>query len=225
MTGIDKTGLIEAIGTTNDVAKLQQIATILGIQDSTTNKVDEIIADIEMAEVDARLIKYSEMYNRWSGESKSRMDWKRVQEAMLANDGAVLKQAEAIPKGPIMFGADKDGNILFANGGLEPILTGKTYSGARAAAKAIGLDLFPYVPPYEKSEEIRMFEAFTGEPIVRSEDGQTWRSTWLEDGEKSINLARVARFNPRYRNSDVGPDLAYGAGERRGVRGLLRVKA
>ncbi len=146
---------------------------------------------------------------------------------MLANDGALLKQAEAIPNGPIMFGADKNGNILFANGGVEPILTGKTYSAARNAAKAIGLELFPYKEPYQKSEEELMFEAFTGEPLVRSEDKQTWRSSWLDNGENDANIgsARVSVFSPRYQVSRVSYGCANSGNVIRGVRGLLRAKA
>ncbi len=214
----DKGGLLTPELSNEILSKLQGV---------TKEKVGDIMDTVE---VDPRLTKFAEMYNKWSAESKSRTDWKRVQEAMLANDGALLKQVEAIPKGPIMFGADKNGNILFSNGGLTPILPGKTYSAARKAAKDIGLDLFPYKEPYEKSEEELMFEAFTGEPLVRSEDKLTYRSSWLDNGENDANVgfARVSVFDPVNLNSDVFSVLAlyeYSGYGGRGVRGLLRAKA
>ncbi|MEK9166936.1 MAG: hypothetical protein AAB836_01400 [Patescibacteria group bacterium] len=211
----DKDGLLTAELSDEILSKLQG---------GTKEKVGDIMDTVE---VDPRLTKFAEMYNRWSPESKSRLDWKKVQEALQANGGALLKEVEAIPNGPIMFGADKNGNILFSNGGLTPILTGKTYSAARKAAKAIGLDLFPYKEPYEKSEEELMFEAFTGEPLVRSEDKQTYRSSWLDNGENDANLgvARVSYFDPDFRESSVNSGDAYRGHGYRGVRGLRRAKA
>lgn len=226
MSGIDKEGLKLKIDTATP-AQLERIKAIFDVQEETGEQVDEVLASSETMEVDPRLTKFAEMYNKWSPESKLRLDWKRVQAAMLANDGALLKQAEAIPNGPVMFGADKEGNILFANGGVEPILTGKNYSTARKATHALGLELFPYIKPYEKSEEELMFEEFTGKPIVKSEDGKTWRSTYLEDGDNDENVgyARVSRFFPDSRESIVCYGVASGERGGRGVRGLLRAKA
>ena len=198
------------------------------VQAVTSSTSEATKATLESVEVDPRLAKFAEMYSRWSPESKSRIDWKRIQVAMLAKKGALLKKVEAIPKGPIMFGADKNGNILFANGGVEPILTGKTFPEARKAAKAIGLDLFPCIYPYGKSEEELMYEAFTGEPLVRSEDKLTYKSSFLESGEKDANVshAHVSHFGPTYQRSGVHLDRDGNLGYNfRGIRGLLRAKA
>ncbi|MBI4127207.1 hypothetical protein HY463_00695 [Candidatus Peregrinibacteria bacterium] len=204
--------------------QLKQIAGILGIQESTR---EQVAKSTETVELDPRLTKFAEMYNRWSATSKRRLDWPRVQAAMLADDGALLKQVEALPNGPIMFGADKAGNILFANGGVEPILTGTTYSAAGKAAQAIGLDLFPYKEPYKKSAEELMFEAFTGEPLVRSKDRLTWRSSYLDNGENDANVGdvRISYFDSNYQRSHVSDAIANHMSGYRGVRGLLRAKA
>ena len=195
-------------------------AILVKLKGGTKEKVRDII---ETVEVDPCLSKFAEMYNKWSPESKSRLDWKKVQEAMLANNGVLLKKVEAIQNGPVMFGADKNGNILFSNGGLEPILTGRTYPEAREAAKRMGLDLFPYKEPYEKSEEELMYEAFTGEPLVRSEDKLTWRSSWLDNGD--VGHSHVSHFYPCILESRVLDGGAYGDHDYRGGRGLLRAKA
>ncbi|MBI4127201.1 hypothetical protein HY463_00665 [Candidatus Peregrinibacteria bacterium] len=100
--------------------QLTQIAEILGIQESTR---EQVAKSTETAELDPRLTKFAEMYKKWSATSKRKLSWKKVQAALLANDGALLKKVEAFPNGPIMYGVDQDGNILFANGGLERILT------------------------------------------------------------------------------------------------------
>ncbi|MBI4127200.1 hypothetical protein HY463_00660 [Candidatus Peregrinibacteria bacterium] len=223
MFGIDKEELKQRIDSANP-EQLAQVAAIFGVQDDTREQVGTAM---ETMEADPRLAKYAEMYGRWSAVSKSRLDWSRVRAAMLADDGALLRKAEAIPKGPIMFGADKDGNILFANGGLEPILTGRPYFGARKAAKYIGLALFPYVEPYEKSEEELQFEAFTGEPLVRFAAKTKWASSWLESGKNDGNVgnARISAFYPGRQQSSVGNAFAKNAISSRGVRGLLRAKA
>mgnify|MGYP001581343487 CR=1 FL=1 len=214
------------VETTLSPEKLDQIEAMFGIQRVTHEGVTTIIDTIE---VDPKLTKFAEMYNRWSSESKSRLSWKRVQVALLAYGEALLNQAEAMPNGPIMFGADKEGNILFANGGVEPILTGKRYSIARKAAHAIKLELFPYVNPHEKSEEILLFEEFTGEPIVRSEDKLSRRSTYLEDGDcdddDNFGSSCVAHFDPSYEDSILEDDVVTNRDYQRGIRGLLRAKA
>lgn len=225
MSRIDE--LQEALKKANP-EQLQQIEAILGIQSATNERARAITeTETETVEVDPSLTRFAEMYNNWSAESKSRLSWKKVQTAMLTNDGALLKQVEAIPNGPIMFGADKSGNILFANGGIAPILTGMTYSAARKAAKDIGLDLFPCVKIYEKSEEELMFEEFTGNPLVIFEDMREPASSWLESGENddNIGLALVSNFYPADKKSAVGGVMAWCKAYYHGVRGLRRVKA
>ena len=206
--------------------QLDQIEVILGMRRTTQERATAIT---ETVEVDPKLTEFAEMYNRWSLESKSRLSWKRVQVALLAYGEALLNQAEVMPNGPIMFGADKNGNILFANGGVEPILTGKRYSIARKAAHAIKLELFPYVKPHEKSEEILMFEEFTGEPIVRSEDKLTRKSTYLEDGDRykdnNFGGSCVAHSYPSRKSSVLRDDVVSNMDYHRGIRGLLRAKA
>ncbi len=230
-------------------ARLKRTQEIPHVQDETGEQVDQVLTIIESVEVDPRLTKFAEMYNRWSAISKSRLDWSRVQVAMLANDGAILKQAEAIPNGPIMFGADQAGNILFANGGVEPILTGYIYTHAKEQVDSLGLGLFPaaiYEPRpsdlrYKKSEEILMFEEFAGHPIVASEDRKTWASIWLESGREPYPIrATVANFDPKSQVAYVEGDYStqtqgaavYDFGlaldpnsSFRGVRVLLRAKA
>lgn len=195
-------------------------------------------AVVESVEIDPRLTKFAEMYNRWSSESKSRISWKRVQVAMLANGGALLKQVEAIPQQPIMFGADKNENILFANGGLLPILTGLNYSTTRKLAKAIGLELFPCAKEgerseedefkFKKSEEQLQFEEFTGNPLVRARYGDEGDvvDSWLEEGENEENngYVRISRIGSE-KESYIHHDHAYNEIEFRGIRGLVRAKA
>ncbi|MBI4127206.1 hypothetical protein HY463_00690 [Candidatus Peregrinibacteria bacterium] len=218
---------VDQIKTANDSANpesLPQDAAILGVQEDTK---EQVATATETIEVDPRLTKFAEMYKKWSATSKRRLDWSRVQAAMLADDGALLKKVEALPNGPIMFGADKAGNILFANGGLEPILTDKNYWATMDAARTIGLEFFPATDSHRKSEEERMFEVFTGEPLVRSEDKTTWRSSWLELEEigSRVHYAPVSSFLPTLGKSYTRVVFASSADEFRGIRGLLRAKA
>lgn len=206
-------------------------------QVAATNAVSGILASVlaqtvaltDGVEVDPRLTKFAEMYNKWSAVSKSRLDWKKVQAALLVDNGALLAKVEAIPNGPSMFGADKDGNMLFANYGCFPILEDKPkYVEARIALHNIGLELFPYIESNEKSEEMIMFEKFTGGSLV-SDNGLSQKRdamSWLESGDIDEKTEK--------------PNFAYCSGGRStvtnympllkqcslfGVRGLLRAKA
>ncbi|MBI4127220.1 hypothetical protein HY463_00760 [Candidatus Peregrinibacteria bacterium] len=224
MSQIDQ--IMTAIGRASP-EQLTKIAAILGVQDETSEQVDEVLASTETVEVDPRLTKFAEMYKKWSAVSKSRLDWPRVQAALLANDGALLKKAEAIPNGPIMFGADKDGNILFANGGLEPILTSMMQLEAIEAAKSLGFDIFPYNGRGEKSEEELQFEEFTGEPLVRFEYMTAWAASWLDNGKNNTNNGPVyvSYFSPEYMDSGISLFQAGHQHENCGIRFLLRAKA
>ncbi len=224
---IDKEQLIIRILGASE-KKLEQIAAILSIQEETGEQVGDIITSQEWIDTPPELVRFAEMYNKWSPLSKSRLTWKQVKNTMLANNSALLNQVDEISKKlgkPIvMFGA-KDGNILFANGGKGPILTGKRYAQSRQAAKDIELELFPYDPPSAKSEEILMFEEFTGMPIVSSEDGKP--SIWLENGtvQAAGSLVAVAIFDADTQSAEVYYEGINCNFTDCGVRGLLKAKA
>ncbi len=210
--------------------QLEQIASILGVQDETSAQVGAVMDGKESAEIDPRLTRYNEMYNKWDEADKKRAPWKFVQARLLNKD--YLAKAEALHLGGVLFGIDEAGNPLVADGGVEPIMTGKNYANARKAVMGekktpTGYIMFPYTEPYSKSPEMLAFEKFTGEPFVRSEDKQTWRSSWLDSGENDANVgfARVSYFRPADRKAGVKPGYANAEGDRRGVRRLLRVEA
>ncbi len=228
MSQIDKEQLNQQIDAESP-EQLERVKAIFDVQEDTSGQVDAALATSESVEVDPRLTRYNEMYNKWSLADRAKAPWKFVQERLLSKD--YLAKAEAMNEGGVLFGIDLAGNPLVADGGVKPIMTGKNYANARKAVMGeektpTGYILFPYVEPYTKSPEIMAFERFTGEPFVRSEDKKTWRSSWLDSGENDANVrfARVAYFDPGVKHAYVCDGSAVDGYDRRGVRRLLRVE-
>ncbi len=218
----------------------KEVPALLDVQQDTGEQVVAVSKATESIEVDSRLTEFYEMYGRWSAVSKSRLDWPRVQDAMLADDGALLERVKEIPKGsegedPVMFGADRDGNILFANGGKHAILTGMPFAQTVQKAKELGLILFSCVlhgnyndegkktSDYaQMSEEMHLYQEFTNSDIVEPELDQNEASIWLPKSDL-LGLIWVMSYS-KY-NYSFGVQSKYLSIRTRGVRLMLRAKA
>ncbi len=197
----------------------------------------------EVIELDPRLTTFKADFDK-DATLQSKCSWAEIQTRLLANEGHYLALAQAMEGGGELFGADRDGNILFSDRGDEPIMKGMNYKDTRdrvlykhdrydkdgkmqtdEAGKPIstGYEMFPYSDKYAKSDEILQYEAHTGSPFVKSPNGDEWRSSWVESGENP-SWPRNVYFNPDfgYANVNLGNPLdEFGL---RGVRRLLRVK-
>ncbi len=167
---------------------------------------------------------YRWMYEQWNAKDKERASWEFVEERLLTKDN--LEKAISMHFGGILFGLDEAENPLVAGGGLEPIMRGMNYANSRKAVMKSGHELFPYKTSVKKSPEILKFENFTGEHLVRSKNGNTLRSSWLESGENPDHIsARILYFDPVNQESHINIILANRERDDCGVRGLLRAKA
>jgi len=215
-------------------ARLQErIAALGGVRSDVKESLSAKDVPAEPAPEVTGIARFKEQYEMWKPEHKANCQWQEVESRLLANDGHFLKLAEAMHQGGILFGVDKAGNPLIADGGVEPIMAGMNYADTRRAVmfKEIeggqaptGYELFPYSDNYQKSAEISAFEDFTKEPFIRSENKKEYRSSWLESGEDP-DWPRGAFFSPGsglvYEDDDVSTALS---DPRLGVRRLLRVK-
>lgn len=199
----------------------------------------------ESVEVDPRLAAFKEDYDNSENPTlREKCSWAEIQTRLLANEGHYLALAQAMEQGGILFGVDAQGNPLIADRGDEPIMKGMNYKNTRDRVLykhtsndkdgtmilgedqkpiSTGYEMFPYVEPYDKSEEILQYEAHTGEPFVKSPNGTEWRSSWAESGENP-SWPRAVSFRP----DDGYASVSYASPMRefdlRGVRRLLRVK-
>lgn len=130
---------------------------------------------------------YKTQYDEWPEPMKTQCSWNDIQKSLLKPDGRYLRLAEGLHKKGILFGVDDDDNLLFADGGDEPILTNLTYPETYNAVyfrqengKQVksGYEMFPYNRlTSEKSDEIVMFETFTKKPFIKKST-----FSWLDSG-------------------------------------------
>lgn len=202
-------------------------------------------ATTKMMEVHSPLVGYRADFDRMDSRSKARCSWAEISGRLLANDSHYLKLAAAMNENGILFGVDKDGNPLFADGNDGPIMTGMNYKSTRdrvlykhdekdetlfdESGKLVptGYEMFPYSEITEKSHEILMLEASTGKPFVKSPDGEKLRSSWVESGENPP-WPRVVDFRPTQEGDPhktyMDTDNPQSAKTFRGVKRMLRVK-
>jgi|WetSurMetagenome_2_1015567.scaffolds.fasta_scaffold41977_3 hypothetical protein len=229
------------------VAKAMQIAKEprgekgKSLREATQKGVADQAAKSELTpeQLEERVDAYKSQYGKLDADSKSRCSWEELRNRMTAKNGYYLRLAEALYGNGVLFGIDKEGNPLFADGGEEPIMTGMNYMNTRNRVlykhkgsemirengKPVftGYEMFPYSGEYDKSPEIKMFEAATGKPFVKSPDGDEWRGLWLESGENP-DLPRDADFDPSNGDVYVNFDNPLSYNPLLGVRRLLRVK-
>lgn len=210
-------------------------------------KVNPTIVAPEIAdtvEVDPRLARYKEQYNGSGNPKLKAVPWSTIQARILEDESFQLRAALDLEQGGELFGIDKEGNPLISDGGDEPVMKGMNYPDTRARVRfkhtsndkagtmiqgehgqpiSTGYEMFGYVEPYEKSDEIKQYESHTGKHFVQSPSKKEWRSSWLESGE-NLSLPRGVYSGPDREDSRVrygGPQFV---GDNRGVRRLLRVK-
>lgn len=157
----------------------------------------------------ARVSFYKGQYEALDDKFRSRYSWAEVERRLLANNAHYLQLAEGLNENGILFGVDSTGNLLFADGGKEPIMKGKNYMETREAVlfKQVegsrvktGYEMFPHNanknprPPVWKSSEILMFEKATKGPFVKSDNDKSRVYSWLESGEEDRGQAAIIKF-------------------------------
>lgn len=165
-------------------------------------KAPAIAKAAEEVEVDPRLTGYKRQYDG-SGNSKLKaVPWPTIQSRILEDEDFRLKAAQELEQGGELFGIDAEGNPLISDGGDEPVMKGMNYKDTRDRVHfkhtsndkagtlipgengqpiSTGYEMFGYVEPYGKSDEIIQYEAHTGRKFVQN--SQNWCSSWLESGE------------------------------------------
>lgn len=196
----------------------------------------------DAVEVNPRLTKYKEQYDG-SGNSKLKnVPWATIQDRILEDEDFQLRAALDLEQGGELFGIDKEGNPLISDGGDEPVVKGMNYPDTRARVHfkhtsndkagtmiqgedgqpiSTGYEMFGYVEPYNKSDEIEQYEAHAGKKFVQN--SKEYRSSWLESG-KNPSWPRDVGSGPRNAASRVYDDAPKDVYPTRGVRRLLRVK-
>jgi len=208
----------------------QQLSAALA--ERTRPRVEGALADAaETTPENPTLTRFKAQYEGLKPEDKDLCTWQEAEKRLLENDGRFLKLAEAMEGGGVLFGVDRSGKLLFADGGAEPIMTGKNYADTRKAVMfaekegkqvSTGYEMFPYSGDYEKSDEIRAYEASVKDLFVRSENRDEYRGSWLESGEKP-DWPRLVRFYPDGGSAHVFGGIPRRSDPRLGVRRLLRV--
>ncbi|MDP3975421.1 MAG: hypothetical protein Q8P95_00735 [bacterium] len=202
---------------------------------SAKSTIDAVLADTSSETAEVSLARFQAQFESPKFQNKGSCTWQEVEKRLTANNGHYLNLAVAMEQGGTLFGIDKDGNPLIADGGVEPILCGMNYANTRRAVMftegeegseptPTGYELFPYAGDYEKSPEILAFEAATGEPFIRSEDSEQYRESWLESGDDPAWPGRVGFF-PADGDARVFGGRPQLSNPRLGARRLLRVKA
>jgi len=69
----------------------------------------------EGIEYDPRLINYKLDWEKWDDKLKNEMPFEEIRRRLLANDGALLKRAEALTGGGVLFGVDENGRAVFTD--------------------------------------------------------------------------------------------------------------
>lgn len=199
------------------------VAGVLSTKGTSAEKVSETAA----------LSRLKSQYEQWKPERKAGCAWEEVEGRLLANDGYYLRLAEAMQLGGVLFGTDKAGNPLVADGGSEPILAGMTYRDARKAVMfrknkgkqiSTGYEFFPFDLSHHwgKSAEILAYEEFTKGPFIGVKFTKKWKASWLKSDEPDrswyaylgwdADKVLVSADSPRIENPELG------------VRRLLRIK-
>lgn len=186
----------------------------------------EVAEPQETAEA-AALLRYKGQYDKLSNEVQSRCTWEELSSRLNAKDSHYLNLAIAMQDRGELVHVDKDGNPVFRDGGVEPVMTGMNYNKAREALYGKDYKEGTVHHGYEmpnSEKEIREIEKFTKRPFVASDNRKEWRSSWMESG-KNPSFARNADFRPSDGNVNVYGvyNPSYG-NSNRGVVRLLRVK-
>lgn len=188
-----------------------------------------------------RAATYRSQYEKLDDTLKFRCSWEEVMNRLLANDGHYLHLAEAMNEKGILFGVDEQGNPLFSDRGDGPMMFGMNYADARRFVLmkkegwkhvTTGYEMFPYSGCIDKSPEIMMFEACTGNPFGHCPKGGPMRMSWLESGGGPDYISnrvprfspRIIVFDPRIQESEISSKDPQFHDFLLGVRRLLRVK-
>lgn len=185
----------------------------------------------EVVEMDPRLTTFKADYDTSKNPKLKALPWLEIQTRLLADKGEQLKAALDLNEGGILFGVDVNGNPLICDRGDQAVMTGMNYPDTRDRVlykhdsdqpMPTGYEIFPYVEPYEKSDEIMQYETHTGKPFVIPPNGENFQSSWAESGENPP-WPRVVDFVPNAGHARIGTVRPGSEVRFRGVRRLLRV--
>ncbi|MFA4890765.1 MAG: hypothetical protein WC604_00180 [Candidatus Gracilibacteria bacterium] len=176
---------------------------------------------------EAALARYEGQYDQLPGEIRSRCTWEELSSRLAAKESHYLTLATAMQdKGELVY-VDEDGNPVFRDGGVEPVMKGMNYNKTREILYGKdykeGTVHHGYEMP-DSVEELRKIEELTGKPFVASDNRKEWRSSWMES-KKNASFARYAYFLPYDGSVDLYVvNVPSDEAPRRGVVRLLRVK-
>lgn len=170
---------------------------------------------------------FKAQYDKLPDEVKARCSWEELSGRLLAKEAHYLKLAMALQDGGELVYIDEQGNPVFRDGGVEPVLKGKSYNKTReilyGADYEEGTSHYGYEMP-DSNEELCAIERITGRPFITSKNRDEYRATHMESGENP-SRSRYARFRPRGGDVRVfGDFFPYDVYPWLGLVRLLRVK-
>ncbi|MDA1060180.1 MAG: hypothetical protein O3B47_00100 [bacterium] len=224
-----------------DVASLNALREQLEIGANDTGKIALLIrreqdearaklvdAVVKLAETPEIPQQFKAQYDNLPDQIKVRCTWKELSYRLVEQgDAHYLKLATDMEEGGELVYIDEEGNPVFREGGVEPVLKGKSYNQTREIL--YGKDYEEGTPHYgyempNSNEELRQIEEITGRSFVASNNRDEYRATHMESGKKP-SFSRRARFGPNSGNVSF-----YGAYDpnlespKLGLVRLLRVK-
>lgn len=135
---------------------------------------------------EAALARYEDQYDKFPGEVQSRCSWEELSARLAAKESHYLKLATAMQDGGELVYVDEEGNPVFRDGGLEPVMKGMDYNEARTVLYGEdykeGTPHFGYEMPNRNTGEITAIEKTTKKPFIAINDGER-KSMWIESGK------------------------------------------
>ncbi len=159
--------------------------------------------------------------------------WEKASSILLANNGSLVDTAASLPGGGILFGIDREGNLLFTSKESEPIYCGYNYMQIERMLANKQFEMFPVTVTddnrIEMGDEMQQLCA-QREFVASMSEENTWRKSWLagkgSDGQRPVvhrDPWIVAREGG---NSGTHMELIAGNSTKEdlGVRPLFRAK-
>jgi len=174
---------------------------------------------------------YRFMYQNWQPQEKKRAKWNFVENRLLTGEN--LARAVSLRLGGILFGLDRKGNPMIADGGVNPVYLADTYRRTWELMNKNGYGFFDDRENWcfdDLDKEIPKFERFTGEPFVRPLSGDTsevhvWNDAGISYyGPWPQNPACCSTYNSNGMTGGERGEIDYPHPEY-GIRRLFRAKA
>ncbi|MFH1284771.1 MAG: hypothetical protein ABIH78_04270 [Candidatus Peregrinibacteria bacterium] len=145
---------------------------------------------------------YKAQYDALPADIQSLCPWEELSARLLAQEGHYLQLTKSMPNGGELAYIDEEGNPVFRNGGLEPVMMGESYDEVMKALNLAGYEMptrkdvraIESMSPETAEDEIRreVIERITGrtigkipgKPFVASDDEKTFRASFVKTDEK-----------------------------------------